>query len=78
MRQFLVVALILLLVVALGGAITAGVVLYSEYQTVQQELEVNATRVAELEDEFGATETANFVREALAVYQARNLLRREP
>jgi hypothetical protein len=54
MRRFLLLVLILSLVVALAGSLTAAVLLYQSGSQAQADRALRTTRVAELEDELGA------------------------
>ena len=56
MRRFLSVVLILSLVVALAGSLTAAVLLYQSGRQAQADLEARTTRIAELEDELSGLE----------------------
>lgn len=58
MRRFLTILLILALLVALAGSLTAVVLLYQSGQRAQTDLDARATRVAELEGELGSLEAA--------------------
>jgi hypothetical protein len=70
MRRFLLILLILSLVVALAGSLTAVVLLYQSGQRTQADLNGRATRVAELESTLGSVEAdlddISATREALA------------
>jgi hypothetical protein len=54
MRRFLLILLILSLVVALAGSLTAVVLLYQSGQQSQAQLDDRATRIVELEGELGS------------------------
>ena len=57
MRRFIIVTVILVVIVALAGAVAGDLLLYDSYRRKQIQLDVHATLVSDLDGRLGAAES---------------------